>query len=1244
MAYNLELIQWNANGVRTHGHELQALIRLKTIKPHVIAIQESRLSEKAKYTMPGYTVYRQDRSGLGGGLLLLIRNDCNSSSVEVKVGNLESQMVSIEMANGRHIRIANIYHRINSPTNITEMNQLSQTLGSTGIILGDFNAHSDLWEHTEASQPKRCKHGKMVEEWLDHNSLVVLNDGTSTRYDVDHKTWSAIDLTVVTANIAAQMQWQVHDDSWGSDHLPIITHLGLPPALEEEQTRKPTWNFAKADWPQYHQNCLQINADDVKSEDPETFCQNLTQSIINAARGAIPLTNPAKGKRTVPWWSKEICQARRRRKKALNRAHRDKSAFKLVRETRNETSQLIKQSKQAAWQRFCGSLNEKANSKQVWQGISAVRGGRRAATLPRLNGETTTLGKAKQLASHFAKVSSNENYSREFREKLQTTTDPPKQEPHADLSINAAFTVEELTIAIAQKKGTATGEDMTSYILIKNLPPATLALLVQLYNLIWDKGEVPSTWKHALVVPIPKIGKDPKQVNSYRPISLTSNMCKAMEAMVTRRLNYHLETGGHISPDQSGFRKGHSTIDHIVRLEHEIRVAQANRQYLAAIFLDFSKAFDMVWHGGLLEKLAKKEVKGKMANFIQSFLKNRSLSVRVGQDISESIAMQNGTPQGSIISPTLFNIMIDDLFKEVSLKISTSKFADDGAMWIRNRSVARIRTELQLSLDAIANWCQMWGFTLSPDKTVGVVFKRKGMEKITPRLSLQDKTLVFKTEAKFLGVTFDQHLTWSKHVDDIVIRCKKDINVLRSLTGTDWGASRETLLTLYRALIRSKLDYGCEAINTAVKTVTKQFDAIQYQALKIATGALYGTSLVALQAETGELPLDLRREQLTLNYWSRTKNPLVCKTWESVQSFSKRNLALFKKKYQKPFGLRVKELITEHQCTDLKTADQADKTPAPWQLQIPSVDTSLTWEANKDQNPTQAKVLALEKLDTKWKDFTHIYTDGSKDPQTRRVGYGIYANDHKKVRISKRLPDGQSVYTAELQAIKESLMILPKITNNPRVVILSDSLSALQAIQGRHSTARPNMLSSLMHRYTVLANRGYAIQLCWIPSHVGIAGNEGADKLARKALDQPVPQTVIPYSHQEIKSHIRNSIERKWNTRWQGHDHGAWLRSLRPNVPFRTKTKYIGNRLAERVHLRLRVGVTRLSRTLCGQCNTTQDVQHVLAVCPRFADHRGLLQTPGGLPQLPQILDCSNQDAINRLQDFLENTGLIRLI
>ncbi|XP_046542833.1 uncharacterized protein LOC124253160 [Haliotis rubra] len=609
--------------------------------------------------------------------------------------------------------------------------------------------------------------------------------------------------------------------------------------------------------------------------------------------------------------------------------------------------------------------------------------------------------------------------------------------------------------------------------------------------------------KHAAVIPLLKPGTEEASANSYRPISLTSNLCKSMEGMVNIRLKHHLETNALLSHDQSGYRSNRSCLDHIFRLENDIRLAQVKKQYLAAVFLDFSKAFDMVWHDGLLQKLENVGVQGKLANYVQSFLQERSISVLVGDHLSDRHRLDNGTPQGSIISPTLFNIMIDDLFEHVRKddNIITSKF------------------------DGVEKWCDKWGFTISPEKTIGVVFKRKGSRICnTPSLKLKGKTVKFEKSAKFLGVTFDQHLTWAKHIDSIAHRCQKDLNAIRAASGSSWGANSDTLLTLYKTLIRSKIDYGCEAYHSASKTVLNRLETIQYRALKLDTGAAAHTS--HLLVETGELPLKLRREKMTLNYCC--SNPLVTRLWEEKLYPGRMKAWLQKRPDIAPGELRGIQLRREHGCDRVEppTCQMTVQCP-PWELKSPNVDTNLTNEVPKSENPMLLRSIALSRIDSLYEDSAHIYTDGSKDPVRNRTAYGIqiYTASTNQT-ISVRLPDGQSVYTAELEAIHHALRYSENLREK-RVVILSDSLSALQSLATKHSSSRPDTIRDILVLIQKLRRENEKeITLCWIPSHMDIPGNERADKLAKQALELDV-SLDHPYSKSEIRSMIQEIISIK---------------------------------------------------------------------------------------------------------------------
>jgi hypothetical protein len=165
--------------------------------------------------------------------------------------------------------------------------------------------------------------------------------------------------------------------------------------------------------------------------------------------------------------------------------------------------------------------------------------------------------------------------------------------------------------------------------LLKHMPDASLQTILRLYNQIWATGTIPDAWKHAECFSLPKPGKDHAIPNNYRPITLTSHLCKTLETIVNTRLNKYLNDNNLISDKQSGFRAKHSTIDQIVRLQTSITNAFHKSQKVLGVFVDIEKAFDMVWRKGLLHKIEEKGITGNMYNYINDFIHNRSITVKV---------------------------------------------------------------------------------------------------------------------------------------------------------------------------------------------------------------------------------------------------------------------------------------------------------------------------------------------------------------------------------------------------------------------------------------------------------------------------------------------------------------------------------------------------------------------------------------------------------------------------------------
>lgn len=242
---------------------------------------------------------------------------------------------------------------------------------------------------------------------------------------------------------------------------------------------------------------------------------------------------------------------------------------------------------------------------------------------------------------------------------MESIWNTPKFTPKPETeTLNIPFQYDELQAAITQiKKDTSPGEDKITYEIIKHLPKIAKTFLLNLLNSLYLNNLFIQEWKSSIIIPILKNGENPSLPVSYRSISLTSCICKILERIITNRLLWYLEKSKILNNYQTAFRKQKSTVDHILRLFNSANRTINNKGYTLVTFLDFSKAFDMIWIEGLLFKLRQMNITGNLYHFIKNFLTNRQIKVKIGNDLSHEYTLENGTPQGSVISPLLFIIM-----------------------------------------------------------------------------------------------------------------------------------------------------------------------------------------------------------------------------------------------------------------------------------------------------------------------------------------------------------------------------------------------------------------------------------------------------------------------------------------------------------------------------------------------------------------------------------------------------------
>jgi hypothetical protein len=406
---------------------------------------------------------------------------------------------------------------------------------------------------------------------------------------------------------------------------------------------------------------------------------------------------------------------------------------------------------------------------------------------------TVPADKADCMGQFYSTIFATRFQSQNIAEKEQFIEDQIAS-PHAKLDKSFSFLeFEDAMHALPSKK--ASGNDDIPYELIKNLPPSYCQHLFQLFNISWSQSLIPSEWKKSIILPILKPGKDPTSSISYRPISLLVCLCKLFEKMIHTRLSFYLESNNLLSTDQCGFRKGRSTLDQLVQLEHDIRLALATKQTLMVLYIDFKGAFDRVPHLELLHRLAKMGVCGLMLGWIKNFLSGRTFQCFVQGSLSDSFSIETGVPQGSILSPTLFSILLNDL--PTRRHNGTSAYADDVGYYLCAPSFTEAYDKMQNVLHDLQVWSKTSGMVINTEKSQYQYFSTKSIIDPIP-LKYHNEHITYAKTFKFLGLIFDSpRLTFKDHITNLVNDCSSRMNMLKCVSSHSWGADRHTLTKFY---------------------------------------------------------------------------------------------------------------------------------------------------------------------------------------------------------------------------------------------------------------------------------------------------------------------------------------------------------------------------------------------------------------------------------------------------------------
>ena len=390
------------------------------------------------------------------------------------------------------------------------------------------------------------------------------------------------------------------------------------------------------------------------------------------------------------------------------------------------------------------------------------------------------------------------------------------------------ITEEGVLKVIKGLKANKTGgvDDLNSSYLM-GIAEVIAAPLTEIYRKSLEEGDIPNDWKKANITPIFKKGAKSNREN-YRPVSLTSHVCKIMEKIVVNGLNRHLEKNKLIEESQHGFRNKKSCLTNLLEFVNETAISLDEGKPVDIIYLDFKKAFDTVPHKRLYAKLKAHGVEGRILNWIKEWLNNRRQRVVLNGEKSEWAEVESGVPQGSVLGPVLFTIYINDI--DQGIKNTIKKFADDTKLIGKAGSEEEVNS-IKEDLKKLHKWTEDWQMKFNADKCKVLHLGRQNRE---GQYNLEGVELEKIAEEKDLGVYVEKNFKVGKQCTKAAA---KGNQILGLIARTFVTRSREVIMSLYKTLVRPHLEYCVQAWRPHLKKDIEKIEKVQRRATRMMMGS-----------------------------------------------------------------------------------------------------------------------------------------------------------------------------------------------------------------------------------------------------------------------------------------------------------------------------------------------------------------------------------------------------------------------
>lgn len=1125
MAGNLKILQINLQHSRAASAVLCQTVR--TLDISIALIQEPWASGHHVLglgTTGGRIIYNKSPEksrtciyAKNGINILPLAQFCHRDITTVKLNYMDGNVMRV-------IVIASVYLPYDEPSPPTmEMDQLTQYCAANNhqLIIGcDANSHHTAWGSSDINA-----RGEYLLDYIITNRLEIANRGSKPTFG-NRIREEVIDLTLSTLSISDNIKkWHVSDEPSASDHKHIRYDVEINIIHSNTSFRNPK----KTDWENYNR-ALQARLEETHivrtTLDIELAATELQTAVIDSFKENCPIVSKNTNN-SCCWWTEDLQSKRKQLRKTFNRSKR-LGTWDEYHTSLTEYKNALKKAKTNSWRGLCHDVENTSEGARLHR-ILAKKPIGNIGTLRKPDGDYTVSGRdtlETLVRAHFP--DSLESVQPDLLSDLYP--DHIRREAQDWKLASIVFSRPKIEWAIRSfQPYKSPGPDGIYPVLLQKGEKHVLTPLGRLFRASLATGYIPSAWKPSRVTFIPKPGRtDHSSAKDYRPISLTSFLLKIMERLVGMYISQEALSTYPLHVNQHAYRAGKSCESALHSLVNRIERGLAARQTVLCVFLDIEGAFDNASYNSIIHSARRHGVNDTVCRWITSVLEGRRIQASL---FGESMIVKaiKGCPQGGVLSPLLWNLVVDDLLEELNEKgYYAQGYADDIVIAVQGPCESTISELMQNALNITQTWCYKEGLKINPSKTTLIPFTRKRkLAKIKPPIIFGER-LHIKREAKFLGVILDSKLTWNPHLQYICNKSKSALMLCRRTCGKNWGLNPKMTRWIFLTIVRPTITYASVVWWTKVdeKLACTKLSRIQRLACLCITGAMRSTPTATMEILLGLTPLDIE---------IKAKARVCAHRLTCGNNWVDKNNHIGHTRI-------VGRSILHNPIFEMGT----DTLPIQYSFFKPFTlicDRSM-WMQGEPDLPMNGLI---------W------YTDGSKT--ANGTGAGIYGV-RPRVSLSFNLGKYATVFQAEVFAILACIQEnLRRGYINHNVHILSDSQAALKAL------ASPEIKSKIVGECRAelheLARRN-RVKLIWIPGHCGYDGNEEADKLAKKGVDStfvgPEPTIGIPLT--ACKQVIREWTKRKHLDHWNN-----------------TPKQDIGKRLIQKVSEKIISEFTSLDRS-----------------------------------------------------------------